>query len=229
MEKLFYFLTDSDLSTNMTYLVVFGILVACGLGFPLPEDIPLIASGYLVWDGTMNWFPAILVTMLGVLLGDTILFYLGKKMGLKILEKEKVQTLFKPEKIRRTRAYFRKYGDKIIFFARFVAGFRAAAFFMAGAMKMRYSRFLLLDSMAAAISVPLWVLIGWAAGNYLGSEISEILKSIRHLKTAITAVILTIVALMIVRAFVKFQKAKKAGRGPSGRSKAALAARGKIV
>src|ERR1700678_410852 len=109
MERLFIYLTN--LSSNAAYFIIFGILVACGLGFPLPEDIPLIATGYLCWDETMQWFPAILVTMTGVIIGDSILFFLGKRMGLKILENEKVQTLFKPEKVRRTRAYFRKYGD----------------------------------------------------------------------------------------------------------------------
>src|SRR4051812_18478430 len=99
MEKLFIYLTN--LSSNVAYLIIFGILVACGLGFPLPEDMPLIASGYLCWDGTMDPFPAFLITCAGVLAGDTILFFLGRKMGIKFLEKEKVQTLFKPEKIRR--------------------------------------------------------------------------------------------------------------------------------
>jgi membrane protein DedA with SNARE-associated domain len=143
VEKLFLYLTN--LSSNVAYLIIFGILVACGLGFPLPEDVPLIATGYLVWDMTLEAFPAFLVTMLGVLIGDSILFFLGKNLGMKMLEKPRVQKLFRPEKIRRTKAYFRKYGEKIVFFARFVAGFRAVAFFMAGAMKMRYVRFILLD------------------------------------------------------------------------------------
>src|SRR4051812_15270492 len=104
MDKLFEYLTN--LTGNIAYAIIFGILVACGLGFPLPEDVPLIAAGYLVWDGTLQWLPAILCTLLGVLIGDTILFTFGRKLGYRILEQERVQTLFKPEKIRRTRAYF---------------------------------------------------------------------------------------------------------------------------
>ena len=162
MDKIFEFLTD--LSGGTAYAVIFGILIACGLGFPLPEDIPLIAAGYLVWDETLDWLPAILVTLCGVMAGDTILFLLGRKLGLKILEQERLQTLFKPEKVRRTRAYFRKYGEKIVFFARFVAGFGAAAFFMSGAMKMPYRRFIFLDGMAALISVPIWICIRFHHG-----------------------------------------------------------------
>jgi membrane protein DedA with SNARE-associated domain len=207
VEKLFLYLTN--LSSNVAYLIIFGILVACGLGFPLPEDVPLIATGYLVWDMTLEAFPAFLVTMLGVLIGDSILFFLGKNLGMKMLEKPRVQKLFRPEKIRRTKAYFRKYGEKIVFFARFVAGFRAVAFFMAGAMKMRYVRFILLDGIAALISVPVWIAIGYGLGYYLGDQISTILSSMKNLKTAFTVIVLTIVAIVVVRNILNFRKAKK--------------------
>lgn len=205
-ESIFLYLTN--LSSNFAYLIIFGILVACGVGFPLPEDVPLIATGYLVWDSTLEWIPAIAVTMAGVLIGDSILFYLGKKMGLKILESGKVQTLFKPERVRRTQAYFRKYGDKIVFIARFVAGFRAIVFFMAGAMKMRFRRFLLLDALAALVSVPVWIAIGYGLGYYLGDEISSVLKSVKELKTAFTIGILVVIAIVLVRAYLKFHRAR---------------------
>jgi membrane protein DedA with SNARE-associated domain len=207
MDKWFEYLTN--LSGTVAYFIIFGILVACGLGFPLPEDVPLIAGGYLVWDGTLEWLPTILITLLGVLIGDTILYTFGRKLGYKILEQERVQTLFKPEKIRRTRAYFRKYGDKIVFFARFVAGFRAVAFFMAGTMKMNYRRFILFDATAALVSVPVWIGVGYGLGYYLGDEISQILRSMRHLKAGFTIFVFGIIAIVVIRSFMKYNKAKK--------------------
>lgn len=207
MERLFVYLTD--LSSGAAYFIIFGILIACGLGFPLPEDIPLVAAGYLVWEGTIGWFGAIAITMAGVLIGDTILFYIGYNLGLNVLRQEKYQKIFPPRKVRRTRAYFRKYGDKLVFFARFVAGFRAVAFFMAGALHMKYRRFLLLDFLAALLSVPLWIAIGFALGHYLGDEISRILLSLKHLKTGITTVIVVVVLIVIARMVLKFKKAKK--------------------
>ena len=95
MEKLFVYLTD--LSSGVAYAIIFGILLACGLGFPLPEDIPLVAAGYLVWEGTLKWFPALLVTMAGVLIGDSILFFLGQRLGLSILKQERFQKIFAPK------------------------------------------------------------------------------------------------------------------------------------
>lgn len=203
MDRLFDYLID--LSGIGSYGIIFGILVACGLGFPLPEDIPLIATGYLIWDGTMKWAPALGITMLGVLVGDTILFYIGSKLGLRILESGKI---LKKSKVRRVRAYFRKYGDKLIFFARFVAGFRGAAFFLAGAMKVRYRRFVLYDGLAALVSVPVWIVLGYGIGHYFGDDIASALRKLEHLKKGFSLAVLVIVVIVGVRIYLQFKKAK---------------------
>lgn len=209
MEKLFIFLTEQ--SAGLSYGIIFGILVACGLGFPLPEDIPLVASGYLIWDGTMSWGPALAMTMLGVGIGDSILFYIGRSLGMRMLEPApNRRVLFPVKRVRRTRAYFRKYGEKIVFFARFVAGFRAVAFFMSGAMRMPYSRFILLDMLAAALSVPLWVGAGYGLGHLFGDEIGLILLKVKSFKHGMMLVTLTIVVAILIRVFLKFRAAKKA-------------------
>lgn len=204
MDKLFIYLTD--LSGNAAYLIIFGILVACGLGFPLPEDVPLVAAGYLCWDGTISFLPTLAVTLFGVVVGDSILFFIGRRLGLSVLHRERFQRIFKPEKVKRTRAYFRKYGDKIVFYARFVAGFRAVAFFMAGAMKMKYQRFILLDFLAALLSVPIWVGIGYGLGHYFGDEISSILQSMKQVKTAVSVVVFIVVAVVAVKVFMNYRK-----------------------
>ncbi len=204
MDKLFDYLID--LSGSSSYSIIFGILVACGLGFPLPEDVPLIATGYLIWDETMRWGPAIGITMAGVLLGDTILFYLGQMLGIKLLESGR---FLKKAKVRRTRAYFRKYGDKLVFFARFVAGFRAAAFFLSGAMKMKYRKFILYDGVAALISVPVWILVGYGMGHYFGDEIATALKKIEHLKKGFSLVVFCALGVVAVRVYLQYKKAKE--------------------
>ncbi|MFM8315964.1 MAG: DedA family protein [Deltaproteobacteria bacterium] len=209
MENLFIYLTD--LSGGVAHLIIFGILVACGLGFPLPEDIPLIAAGYLVWDGTLTWAPALLVTMGGVVVGDTILFFLGAKLGVKFLKNPWVSRFYSETKIKRTRAYFRKYGDKIVFIARFFAGLRAVAFFMAGSMHMKYRRFIVLDFLAALISVPIWIGIGFGMGKLFGDQIDQILKGVKEIKTVVTIILSLVLVGIVVKLVTKYRQAKKAG------------------
>jgi membrane protein DedA with SNARE-associated domain len=205
MERLFYFLTD--LSSMGAYAVVFIILLACGLGLPLPEDIPLVASGYLIWDQTFSPIPTLLVTMIGVLVGDFMLFSLGRRLGLRYLyQGANGKPLFKPRRVQRARAYFRMYGDKIVFFARFLVGFRSIVFFMAGAMKMKASRFLFLDALAALISVPAWILLGYMLGRYFGDEISVLLSHLKDLKHLVSLVIVVVLLLGIARLYYKYRQ-----------------------
>src|ERR1700744_4112235 len=70
-------------------IVLFGLLFACGLGLPLPEDIPLLLSGYLVAQppgssGKMNVVHAAVLAWGGIIGGDCVLYYLGRRYGLNI-------------------------------------------------------------------------------------------------------------------------------------------------
>lgn len=212
MERLFAYLTD--LSGGVAYLLIFGILVACGLGFPLPEDIPLIATGYLIWDGTMTWVWGIMVTMLGVLIGDSLLFWIGHRLGGGILNRRK-KPLFSPKRVRRARAYFRKYGAKVVFFARFVAGLRAVVFFMAGSMHMKFRVFILLDFLAALMSVPLWIIGGYYLGHYFGTEISDLLSKLKEIKLVMTWIIVALVVGIIAKTLIQYRNSKRKSANPS--------------
>lgn len=207
MDRLFYYLTD--LSSIGAYSLVFAVLLACGIGLPLPEDIPLVASGYLIWDQTFSPIPTLVVTILGVLVGDSIVFFLGRRLGFHYLyERKNGKPLFKVKRVQRARAYFRMYGDKMVFFARFVVGFRVIVFFMAGAMKMKYSRFLFFDALAALISVPLWIFLGYMLGQYFGDEISVLLRHLKDLKHIVSLVIVAALLLTMARLYYKYRQSE---------------------
>ncbi|HUP57833.1 MAG TPA: DedA family protein, partial [Bdellovibrionota bacterium] len=69
------------------YFLIFGILLACGLGLPIPEDITLFAAGLLAYYGIANLWVMIAMCMVGVLLGDSIIFWLGATYGRKLTKK----------------------------------------------------------------------------------------------------------------------------------------------
>ena len=68
------------------YLAVFMVLVLCGFGIPIPEDVTLVAGGVISGLGYTNVHLMALVCFLGVLVGDGLMFYLGKYFGEKILK-----------------------------------------------------------------------------------------------------------------------------------------------
>src|SRR5688572_33395768 len=81
---LFSFEDVLDWVGKYGYPVLFGLLFACGLGLPLPEDIPLIVAGILVGSGRMNLLLASICCWCGIIGGDCMLYYMGHKYGLNI-------------------------------------------------------------------------------------------------------------------------------------------------
>ncbi|HYR54969.1 MAG TPA: DedA family protein, partial [Myxococcaceae bacterium] len=63
------------------YLVIFGVLVACGLGVPLPEDISLVTGGFLAYLEVANLFVMMGVGFVGILCGDSVIFLAGRRFG----------------------------------------------------------------------------------------------------------------------------------------------------
>ena len=80
MESFLFNLVGST-SGVFAYLVVFGILLVCGLGLPLPEDVSLILGGYLVHSGKAELVPMMVTGYLGIIIGDSMIFTFGRRLG----------------------------------------------------------------------------------------------------------------------------------------------------
>lgn len=158
-----------------SYLGLFLILIAAGLGIPLPEDIPLVASGWLVYKGKADMSLMILTGLVGVMVGDSLLFSMGRRYGDHIVEHRWLRRIAKPWLIEKARRGFVNHGAKVIFAARFMPGIRAVLFLIAGVFRVPYWKFALMDGSAALISVPLWVWVGAKFSKHL----EEIFKATR--------------------------------------------------
>ena len=137
------------------------MLITCGLGVPLPEDVPLIAGGYFcARSGSLTLM--IFTGLAGILIGDSIIFRAGQTYGEKLLE-SRFGRHISGERVQRTIHLFEKHGPKFIMMARFVPGLRAVTYFVAGTTGVPYWKFLLFDGLAACVSAPAWVILGfWA-------------------------------------------------------------------
>ena len=65
------------------YFALFGVLFSCGLGLPIPEDIPLVIAGVFVAQGKMNLALAAACAWCGIVGGDIVLYHLGSVSGLR--------------------------------------------------------------------------------------------------------------------------------------------------
>ena len=144
------------------YLAVFIALLLCGAGVPLPEDITLVAGGVIAGLGYANVHTMFGVGMAGVLIGDAGMFLLGHHFGARILKIRFVARVLTPERYAKVQEKFERYGNRLMFIARFLPGMRTAVFITAGSThRVSFLRFFLLDGLAALISVPIWVYLGY--------------------------------------------------------------------
>jgi membrane protein DedA with SNARE-associated domain len=185
-------------------LIVFFILLACGLGLPLPEDIPIAVTGIMVSDATVLFRQAFFVCLAGVLIGDSIIYWAGRLWGDGLLRNRLVARIIKPQILERSASAFSRYGNKIIFGARFMPGLRTPTFFFVGMVKKPYWLFLLIDGTAAVISVPVWIYVG----KVFGENLPVLEKMLRQFKLGTFLVVLFLVLLFIFGNTLKKRIAK---------------------
>lgn len=186
------------------YLAVFVMLLLCGFGLPIPEDITLVAGGIIAGLGYADVHTMFAVCMAGVLIGDGIMFTLGHHFGQRILAFAPVRRLVTPQRFAQVQEKFVKYGNWVLFIARFLPGLRSPIFIVAG-MSRRISiwRFILMDGLAASISVPVWVYLG----DYGAYNRQWLLDMISRGQAGIYS-LLGISALIIIIIYIRHRRAK---------------------
>ncbi len=191
-----------SLDGSLPYLLVFAVLLACGLGLPIPEDITLIAAGLTAHYGQADIWRMVAVSLLGVLIGDSTVFFLGRRYGLAITRTWPFSRVFSPARIEYVRTRFQESGNRILFFARFMPGLRAPVYFTAGTVGVPFSIFLLYDGLAALLSVPAIVYAAFTFGDQI-DRVAGVTRDISH-------VIIFLVAVSLVVWGIRWWWAKRA-------------------
>jgi membrane protein DedA with SNARE-associated domain len=169
--------------TDYPYIGVAAVFLLCGLGLPLPEEIVLLIAGYVCAQYPEH---AQLLPMMGwcggaILVGDMIPFLLGRIFGVRLLRLRWLRYFITKQRLATFDRWFRRRGDMVIVISRFLAGLRMVAFFTAGAMKMRWSRFLLLDGIGIVLMVPLLTWLGYSSAGIIEEVIQKVEKVERGL------------------------------------------------
>ena len=168
------------------YAAVFFVLVICGFGVPIPEDLTLVTGGVISGMGYTNPHIMFAVGMLGVLVGDGIMFAAGRIWGQKILRFKPIARIMTPKRYEQVQEKLDKYGNWVLFVARFLPGLRTAVFVTAGiSRKVSYLRFIIMDGLAALISVPIWIYLG----EYGAHNIDWLMAKMHSLQSGIFVIL----------------------------------------
>lgn len=196
MEFLINFFSDYG------YFAVLFVLIICGFGVPIPEDITLVSGGVISGLGYTNVHIMLVVSLFGVLLGDSTMYWLGRIYGTKILRFRPIRRFLTLDRLRMVRSKFEQYGNRVLFVARFLPGLRAPIYMVAGiTRRVSFIRFLLLDFFAAIISVPIWVYLGDLGASNLDWLHEQIKKG--------QSIIYILIALLAIYLVWKWRKERK--------------------
>ncbi len=194
------------------YFVLFGLLFACGLGLPLPEDVPLILSGALVHQGTLRLVPVCIVAWCGIMAGDLMLYHLGKKLGPGVTKLPVIGRHITEKRLEKLQGQFEKYGIWVVAIGRLFAGIRGAMVVTAGTLRYSLVKFIIADGIAAVVSGGMFI----ALGVFLGKNLPALMAKVEHGKR----LSLEILGLIIVGLGIwylvrqRMNRRKSAGNNP---------------
>ena len=125
---------------HVGYAFVFCILVLCGFGLPMPEDVVLATGGVLAWlasdleqvtAGAMirdqGLLTMVAVGLAGIVAGDSIIFLAGRRFGHRIADIRPLRRIITPAKLESVEKLIRRRGNLVVVIARFLPGLRALA------------------------------------------------------------------------------------------------------
>jgi membrane-associated protein len=183
------------------YLILFLVIFAeTGLVvFPfLPGDSILFIAGTVVATADLSVHLLVIVLIAAAILGDTINYSVGHYIGPRVYDKRDSRW-FKQDHLRRTQAFYDRYGGVTIIIGRFVPIIRTFAPFLAGVAGMTYTRFLSYNVVGGVAWISSLVYAGYLFGN------------IPWVKNNLTLIVFLIVVISLLPAIMTFLKERRAG------------------
>lgn len=184
------------------YVGVSLMFLACGLGFPLPEEVVLLFAGFVCYQELADKHVMMAVCVGAILLGDVIPFALGRVYGPRLLRIRVMRMLITPERLARFDRWFRRRGELVVLISRFIAGIRVVSFFTAGTMKMSWVKFLLLDLTGI---VPIACGLVWL-GDHYGSAIQALIQHVRQVERGILITAIAAAAVIGVWYWLRWRR-----------------------
>ena len=197
------------------YLVLF-IVIFCETGLVvtpfLPGDSLLFAAAAVAArpGGPLNIWILFVVLLAAAVLGDTANYWIGVKLGPRLLKNPNSRIL-KKEYLDKTHAFFERYGGKTIILGRFVPFVRTFAPFLAGVGEMHYRRFLEFNLVGAVAWVGLFI-----ASGYFFGRIPAVEKNL----TLVLIGVVVVTTIPILIEYIRTKRADKRSAAAAGETEA---------
>ena len=176
--------------SNTGYLGIFALMIAESALIPIPSEIIMPFSGYLVSTGKFNPILVIIAGSIGNLVGSFIAYVIGIKLGREIILKYGKYILIKKSHLEWTESYFKKYGDRSTFVSRLLPAIRTYISLPAGVAKMNLKKFVIYTFAGSIIWSTLL--------TYVGIALGEEWTKIRHYSDYIDGLVIIGIIIIII-------------------------------
>jgi membrane protein DedA with SNARE-associated domain len=184
------------------YILVFAIVLAEALGLPVPAAVALVTGGAAAAAGILSAPVLLVLATLAMLLGDSLLYVLGRYMGWALLGLLCRLSVNPETCILRSAESFYKRGKITLVIAKFIPGVNTMAPPLAGSMKMRPLQFLRFDLAGALLYAMAYLTLGFLFRDVL----KTILRGFLTARHALTAVLLIALLAYVVYRVWLFRK-----------------------
>jgi membrane protein DedA with SNARE-associated domain len=184
-----------------SYLGIVLFLTLTGLGLPVPEEVPIVAAGVASRAGALDWWWALPACLVGALLGDSLMYAIGRFFGARFLREHRLLSGFlTEEREKKIELLIQQHGIKAFFAARFLVGLRSPFYLTAGILRVKYRWFLFADFICASIVISAFFGLAYAFGD-------RITGLIQSAEKGLTLVVLGAgIVAFAVAAFLWFRK-----------------------
>ena len=207
---------DDYILTHGSYLFFILIISLTGAGLPIPEEVPIVAAGVLSSSAVAQLNPtlAFFSCLIGALLGDSIMYAIGRFFGKTFLRRHPwFARVLHEDREKQMEDLILNQGLKVFLLARFMVGVRAPVYMAAGVMRVKFAKFLLVDAVCASIVVGTFFWLSCFFGESIG-------PLVRESQWAVTIIVLIAIAFVAIYYFVwrKYRKHLKLDQPPPPRT-----------
>lgn len=157
----------AHLLSTWGYLAVLLAVAIESSGIPVPGETMLVTGAVYAGSGHLWIGGVILAAAVGAIVGDNAGYLAGRQGGRRLVERYGKYVRIRPQHLQKAEVFFDRYGDRTVFFGRFVAVLRAWAAFLAGTNRMHWPKFLMFNAAGGIIWSVLYGLLGYELGNNL--------------------------------------------------------------
>ena len=186
--------------SNSGYLGIFFLMIAESALIPIPSEVIMPFSGYLVSAGKFNVIFVILAGSIGNLIGSWIAYFVGSRLGREFILRYGKYVLLKKSHLELTESYFTKYGDRSTFISRLLPAVRTYISLPAGVANMNLKKFSIYTIAGSLI----WNTMLTYVGIKLGSEWTNIRQYSDYIDVAVV-----VGAIIVIIIFVKKYRKEK--------------------